>query len=123
MKNQKIPPLAPTLVAWIGHADLKAAEGETGAGLGPIAQAVAFKDFARIVLLSDYPEDRTREYLDWLGARTGAELVVRPVTLASPMHFGEIYQAARRVLSELTAGATPALTLHLRSCLRTHLTI
>jgi len=115
MKNQKIPPLAPTLVAWIGHADLKAAEGETGAGLGPIAQAVAFKDFARIVLLSDYPEDRTREYLDWLGARTGAELVVRPVTLASPMHFGEIYQAARRVLAELSAGPSPEppLTIHL----------
>ena len=90
MKNQKIPPLAPTLVGWIGHADLKAAEGETGAGIGPIAQAVAFKDFARIVLLSGYPEDRTQGYLDWLGARTGTELAVRPVRLASPMHSGDI---------------------------------
>ncbi|NJM13260.1 MAG: hypothetical protein HC889_16560, partial [Synechococcaceae cyanobacterium SM1_2_3] len=34
------------MVSWIGHADLKAAAGEAGAGLGPIAQAVAFKDFA-----------------------------------------------------------------------------
>ena len=59
MKNQKIPPPAATFVSWIGHADLKAAEGEIGAGVGPIAQAVAFKDCARIVLLSDYPEDRT----------------------------------------------------------------
>lgn len=66
MKNQKIPPPAATLVAWIGHADLKAAEGEIGAGVGPIAQAVAFKDCARIVLLSDYPEDRTWwEYLEF----------------------------------------------------------
>ena len=66
MKNQKISPPAPTLVAWIGHADLKAAEGEIGAGVGPIAQAVAFKDCARIVLLSDYPEDRTWwEYLEF----------------------------------------------------------
>lgn len=78
------------LISWIGHADLKAAEGEIGAGVGPIAQAVAFEDFARIVLLSDYPEDRTREYRDWLGARTGAELALRPVTLSSPMHFEDI---------------------------------
>ncbi len=115
MKNQKIPPPAATLVSWIGHADLKAAEGEIGAGVGPIAQAVAFKDFARIVLLSDYPKDRTREYLDWLGTRTGAELALRPVTLSNPMHFGEIYTAARRVLSKLTAGPSPApaLTIHL----------
>ncbi|CDH45874.1 MAG: hypothetical protein IPL59_06815 [Candidatus Competibacteraceae bacterium] len=42
--KSKIVPLQPILVSWIGHADLKAAAGEAGAGLGPIAQAVAFKE-------------------------------------------------------------------------------
>ena len=65
--NSAVPKLI--LVSWIGHADLKAAEGEAGAGLGPIAQAVAFKDFARIVLLGDSPADRAQRYLEWLKAR------------------------------------------------------
>ena len=103
------------LVSWIGLTDLKAAEGDVGAGIGPIAQAVAFKEFARIVLLSNSPADRTQRYLEWLGPRTGAVLDLRPFTLSSPMHFGEIYRAARQVLSELTAGPSPApaLTIHL----------
>jgi sigma54-dependent transcription regulator len=103
------------LISWIGQTDLNAAEGDPRAGIGPIAQAAAFKNFARIVLLSDYPEDRTQGYLAWLGARTRAELSVRPVVLSSPMHFGEIYRAARQALSELTAGPSPApaLTIHL----------
>ncbi|MDS4040854.1 MAG: hypothetical protein RKP20_06730 [Candidatus Competibacter sp.] len=89
--------------------------GEAGAGIGPIAQAVEFENFARIALLSDYPEDRAQGYLAWLGARTRAELSVRPVVLSSPMHFGEIYRAARQALSGLTAGPSPApaLTIHL----------
>ena len=102
------------LLAWLGQTDLNAAGGDPKAGLGPIAQAAGFRDFARIVLLSDYPEERTQGYLDWLGARTRAELVVRPVRLSSPMHFGEIYQTARQVLSELTAPVpAPSLTIHL----------
>ena len=111
----RTPPLNSILVSWIGHADLKAAQGDPGAGLGPIAQAVAFKPFARIVLLSDAPVDRTQSYRDWLQARTEAVLEWRPVTLSSPTHFGEIYQAARQVLRELIVepAPAPALTLHL----------
>ncbi len=115
MKSQKPLRPEPTLVSWIGHTDLKAAEGDVGAGIGPIAQAAAFKHFARIVLLGDYPEDRMRGYLDWLRTRTRAALDLRPCTLSSPMHFGDIYRAARQVLSELTADPSPApaLTIHL----------
>ena len=111
--KSRTPPLKPILVSWIGHADLKAAEGAAGAGLGPIAQAAAFKEFARIVLLSDSPADRVQRYRDWLQARTGAALELHPVTLSSPMHFGEIYQAARQALSELTADPGSILTIHL----------
>ena len=114
MRSTQIASLKSVLVSWIGATDLKAAENDT-TGIGPIAQAAAFRDFTRIVLLSDYPAERTQGYLAWLGARTRAELVVRPAVLSSPMHFGEIYKATRQALSELTAGPspTPALTIHL----------
>ncbi|MDQ5909324.1 MAG: hypothetical protein QG599_1419 [Pseudomonadota bacterium] len=101
------------LVSWIGQTDLNAANGDPNAGIGPIAQAAAFKPFARLVLLSDYTPEKTQHYLDWLRQRTDAALDFRPCTLSSPMHFGEIYQAARQVLSELTADAAPALIIHL----------
>ena len=111
----RTPPLNPILVSWIGHADLNAAAGKPDAGIGPIAQAAVFKAFTRIVLLSDYPADRTQPYLGWLRQHTAAPVDLHPVTLSSPMHFGEIYQAARQVLNQLTADSSPAplLTFHL----------
>ena len=54
-------------MSWIGATDLKAAENDATTGIGPIAQAAAFRDFARIVLLSDYPAERTQGYLTWQG--------------------------------------------------------
>ena len=110
--KSRTPPLKPILVSWIGDADLKAAEGAARTGLGPIAQAAAFKEFARIVLLSDSPADRVQRYRDWWQTRSGAALEFHPVTLSSPMHFNEIYQAARQVLGELTTETAPLLTLH-----------
>jgi hypothetical protein len=47
------------LVSWIGQTDLDVAKGDPGAGIGPIAQAAAFKLFARLVLLSNYPVSRS----------------------------------------------------------------
>lgn len=64
-----------------------------------------------MVLLSNYPADPTQRYLDWLQARTHAELGVRSFTLSSPMHFGEIYQAAWQVLYELMVGTPPVPAL------------
>lgn len=110
------PSTSPSiLVTWIGQTDLNAAADQPEAGIGPIAQAVAFKPFTRLVLLSDYAPDKTRSYLDWLRPRTDAALDLRPCSLSSPTHFGEIYQAERRVLSELMTGSAPApaLTIHL----------
>ena len=115
MKTSRSSAPPAVLVSWIGRADLNAAAGDPEAGIGPIAQAVAFKPFARLALLSNYAPEQTQHYLDWLRQRTDAPLELRRCTLSSPMHFGEIYQIARQVLSELTAGASPgpALTIHL----------
>ena len=73
------------LLAWLGQADLNAAGGDPQAASAPSPRRPD-SGTARIVLLGDYPEDRTQGYLGWLGARTRAELVVRPVRLSSPMH-------------------------------------
>ena len=73
-KNNHTVAASFILLAWLGQTDLNAAGGDPKAGLGPIAQAAGFRDFARIVLLSDYPEERTQGYLDWLGARTRARM-------------------------------------------------
>ena len=90
MKNHQTRLAKFTLVSWIGQTDLNAAQGDATAGIGPIAQAAAFKNFTRIVLLSNYPTDPTQRYLDWLRQRTDASPDLRPFTLSSPMHFGEI---------------------------------
>ncbi len=109
--KSRTPLLKPILVSWIDHADLKAAEGAAGAGLDPLAQAAAFKEFARIVLLNDSPVGQTQRYRDSLLARTGTALALHPVTLSSPIDVGEIDQAARQVLNELAAGLPPGLAL------------
>ena len=89
-----------TLLAWIGHADLKAASGDAG-GVGPIANAVQALDFDRLVLLSNYSEGETRAFLKWLGKRTRANVESRMAPLTSPTDFGEIYLAAAQACAEV----------------------
>ena len=113
MKKPTSLPLPSILVSWIGQTDLNAAAGNPDAGVGPIVQAAAFKPFSRLALLSNYPADQTQPYLDWLRQHTTAPLELHLCRLSSPMHFGEIYPAARQVLSELTTETAPLLTLHL----------
>lgn len=87
------------LACWIGETDLRAAQGED-TGLGPIGQAVTERSFDEIMLLCDYPDIRSTPYIEWLRQRTASPIVVHPVTLSSPTHFGEIYQAALRIVGE-----------------------
>lgn len=61
MKNHPARRAKFTLVSWISQTDLNAAQGDATAGIGPIAQAAAFKNFTRLVLLSNYPADPTQQ--------------------------------------------------------------
>lgn len=88
------------LIAWIGHTDLRAAGGDADAGLGPIGQAVAARTFDQIALINNYPKPQARGYIQWLKERTSAPIVLHEEKLSSPTHFGEIYEAAVRVVSE-----------------------
>ncbi len=106
------------LVSWIGQTDLDASRGEPKAGIGPIGQALAVRTFDEIVLLSNYPQEKTRAYEAWVAARTEAELDVRHAALENPTDFTGIYRAVDPVLRELTTrfsqAAQPlALVFHL----------
>ncbi|MHB8765233.1 MAG: hypothetical protein ACYDA8_12995 [Deferrisomatales bacterium] len=103
--------MAEVLVTWIGNTDLRATAGSPEAGLGPIAQALGARAFDRVALVSDYPEERTTPYVEWLRGRTGAALSVRYEPLSGPTEFGEIYQAATRAVQGVLqeAKGPPAL--------------
>ncbi len=103
------------LVCWIGNTDLRAPTEEETVGLGPIGQAVAHTEYDEIALLTNYPEDATRDYLAWLRSRTGAKIFVYQEELSGPTQFGEIYPAAVKAVLDIRNrnGHSADLTFHL----------
>jgi hypothetical protein len=85
--------------AWIGTTELNTA-GEDAGSSGPIGQAVQDRAFNRIILLSDYTSIEEQRYCSWLKTKTLSEIVIMHHDLSSPMHFGEIYEAARGFLDQ-----------------------
>ena len=103
------------LICWIGRTDLRAPAEQDEIGLGPIAQAVESRTYGALDLITDYTEEEVGPYISWLRERTSAGIQVHPVSLTSPMDFGEIYQAAFRVVREVLdrSNGNPALAFHL----------
>ena len=91
--------MAKTLISWLGRTDLQARTKSERVGLGPIAQAVGVRSFARLELLCDYPREEAEPYIDWLKEQYPVEIAPHFVTLTSPVHFGDIYENASRVAS------------------------
>jgi len=81
------------LLAWIGNTDLRASESEESAD-GPIARALAAREFDRVFLISNYGKEKTRAYVKWLVKQARVEVQALFATLSSPTNFGEIYEAA-----------------------------
>ena len=75
--------MARVLLAWIGNTDLRAAQGEEQAGIGPIAQALKSGTYDEAFLLSNYPNRDVEPFIKWLGQQSKSKLSVRPVSLAS----------------------------------------
>ena len=92
--------MAEILICWLGATDLKASLDREEVGLGPIAQAAIARSYDEIALISDYGKDRTSPYIKWLQEKTPATITVHYESLTSPTNFGEIYQAASRLVSD-----------------------
>jgi DNA-binding NtrC family response regulator len=118
--------MARVLLAWIGLADLRAAEsageGEANeasgavSGVGPIASAAAALAVDELVVLSSHPPERGERYRTWLAARVAARVQLRAAPLSGPTDLGEIYQAAVQALEAVRAQhgrAAPSLVFHL----------
>lgn len=103
------------LVSWIGNTDLRAPREEAEVGSGPIAQACSAKNFDRVVLLTDYAESKVTEYRKWLKKQISCPLDIEFKPLSGPTNFGEIYEAARAIVSEIRdkADSTTELVFHL----------
>jgi DNA-binding NtrC family response regulator len=112
------------LACWLGRTDLFAAQGKTEAGLGPIAQVLDCapdcsnnaSGFKMLMLLSNYPSDEEKNYLDWLAQRFPSLAVdLRHVHLSSPTAYSEIYEHAKAALKGLGADntASKSFTYHL----------
>ena len=87
------------LISWIGGNDLKAIDGGES---GPILSTLRAASFDAVELLCSYPTERSEPFLAWLGEMVDVPIKVHSEPLSSPVHFGEIYQAANRHLKRLT---------------------
>ncbi|MBF7728586.1 sigma 54-interacting transcriptional regulator [Pseudomonas sp. N040] len=88
------------LVCWVGGNDLKAASGGEA---GPILSTLRTVSVDNVQLLCSYPTERVEPYLEWLHEQVDVPITAHYVSLSSPVHFGEIYQAASKHLKQLSA--------------------
>jgi DNA-binding NtrC family response regulator len=108
------------LLAWLGVSDLHGPSKEASGDLGPVAHAVAVRDFEQVILLEYFGKAAHQEmvpaYIAWLRARTKAEIIEQPELLHGPTDFGSIYDASRRACQAVLAKhRNPLLTFHLSS--------
>lgn len=101
------------LLAWIGQTDLDCASGRRS-GRGPIASAVAAREFDGLVLLSNYAQASNAAYLGWLEAGGAPPAHLRHEPLHDPTDYGAIHAAAVRAMdfARETYGADADLTVH-----------
>lgn len=92
-----------TLVSWIGGNDLKAT---AGCEPGPILSTLQAVSVDSVELLCSYPSDRVEPYLAWLREQVNVPVKAHYESLSSPVHFGEIYQAANKHLKRLATADT-----------------
>jgi hypothetical protein len=114
-KLARSKPAPHLLVTWIGQTDLNASAGLKDAGKGPIGQAVTQRTYDRVVLLCNYPKKDAARFVAWLEQQSPTKIELNLVELASPTHFGEIYEGVTRLVARLLHeyGADARLTYHL----------
>lgn len=80
---------------------MRAASGVENVGPGPIAQAASAHPYEAIHLLSDFEPAEANNFVRWLARQVSAKIHLHHAKLASPTHFGDIYQQAVAVLDDL----------------------
>lgn len=108
------------LISWIGKTDLTALEkeGGTGAGIGPIADALLNSvRYDRVCLLTNLSHSQSSKYCEWLESKCGyssSAIDLQEIALISPINYASIYHEA---CSHLKALGLPRddveLTYHL----------
>ncbi len=88
------------LFCWLGMTDLKASSGAEDVGRGPIAQALASREYGEVVLLNNLKRGAAENYLTWLRDRSRSNIELQHFSLSSPTDFGEIYRAASGAVSQ-----------------------
>lgn len=95
------------LFAWLGNADVRAAQGGAGAGDGPVAAALRARAVDEAVLLASLPREEVESYLPWVRGRTEAAVSVQETKLASPTDFAGIYSHAAAVVESAAGPESP----------------
>ena len=97
MRGTQIASLKSVLVSWAGATDLKAAENDPTVGIGPIAQAAAFK-----LAKARFPAELIQSSMVH-----GVEIASVPFDIAAEFLPDVLHEADRR-LGQLSAGQAPA---------------
>jgi transcriptional regulator with PAS, ATPase and Fis domain len=104
------------LFAWIGMQDLRSAEDNGAKGLGAICQAATSRQYDEIIMLSDYPTEKSASYIEWLKNRGVNTTQLIPIDLdGNPTDFRAIYEGAKRSVQNYLQQSKPKveLTFHL----------
>lgn len=102
------------LLAWLGNADLRAAEVGSSDEQGPILSALKAFSFETLHLLSDHGTQKTRAYTQWLEEQSSVPVISHQAKLTSPTSFEEIFRAAIGTIDEIRRiSPLDDLTFHL----------
>lgn len=97
--------MARVLVSWIGGNDLKAIPGEAEVpeGNGPVLSTLLAQHYSTAYLLYNYPKKEVQPYVEWLSKQVPTTLRATYHKLRSPVHFGDIHDAADALLRAVTS--------------------
>lgn len=96
------------LISWLGITDLKAAGQlpvriDENIGDGPILSALNTIRFDELHLLHDQVKPLADNYIAWLDVHVSIKIISCPVTLSSPIDFGDIHYSLDSYLQQLTS--------------------
>lgn len=102
------------LISWVGNADLDGVENPDSPG--PLTRIARHGQYDEIHLLCNQPKATIEPLRKALEGESTAVAQVHSVHLASPIHFGDIYQALDGVLGQLSKKHdNPQFTIQLTS--------